>query len=152
MITSKSNNDTTVVIEAEDGLIPIIPLKDVVIFPNMVVPLFVGRQKSINALDVADKNDKLVILLSQKNPADNDVSVDNLHTTGTLAKILQILQLPDGTKKVLIEGKTRALKHLPMHIMHVTSREPELHTLREERGSMSRDRQINYPMKTDLDI
>ncbi len=109
MITQDNNNSNiTTDIEIADNLVPIIPLKDVVIFPNMVVPLFVGRQKSINALEVADKKDKQVILLSQKNPGDNDVSPENLHTTGTLAKILQILPLPDGTKKVLIEGKTRA--------------------------------------------
>lgn len=109
MITNnENNNDTTIGIEHINDIVPIIPLKDVVIFPNMVVPLFVGRQKSINALDYADKKDKQVILLSQKNPADTEVTTTNLHNTGTLAKILQILQLPDGTKKVLIEGKTRA--------------------------------------------
>lgn len=91
-----------------DGLIPIIPLKDVVIFPNMVVPLFIGRQKSIAALDVASSCDNIVILLSQKNPSDNDVNPTNIHTIGTLAKVLQVLKLPDGTNKVLIEGKTRA--------------------------------------------
>lgn len=91
-----------------DGLIPIIPLKDVVIFPNMVVPLFIGRQKSIAALDVASSHDNIVILLSQKNPSDNDVNPTNIHTVGTLAKVLQVLKLPDGTNKVLIEGKTRA--------------------------------------------
>lgn len=108
MITNNNSNDKTNEIELSDNLVPIIPLKDVVIFPNMVVPLFVGRQKSINALEIADKKDKQVILLSQKNPTDNEVTEENLHTTGTLAKILQILQLPDGTKKVLIEGKIRA--------------------------------------------
>lgn len=110
MITQDNSSDSNITtdIEIADNLVPIIPLKDVVIFPNMVVPLFVGRQKSINALEVADKKDKQVLLLSQKNPADNDVNPENLHTTGTLAKILQILPLPDGTKKVLIEGKTRA--------------------------------------------
>lgn len=110
MISKDNNNgnDITTEIEMHESLVPIIPLKDVVIFPNMVVPLFVGRHKSINALETADKRDKQVILLSQKNPTDNDVTADNLHTTGTLAKILQILPLPDGTKKVLIEGKTRA--------------------------------------------
>lgn len=102
------DNNINTEIEFAANLVPIIPLKDVVIFPNMVVPLFVGRQKSINALEMADKKDKQVILLSQKNPADNDVNPENLHTMGTLAKILQILPLPDGTKKVLIEGKTRA--------------------------------------------
>ncbi|RTL00089.1 MAG: endopeptidase La, partial [Proteobacteria bacterium] len=108
MISKDNNSAITTDVEIHDSLVPIIPLKDVVIFPNMVVPLFVGRHKSINALEAADKKDKQVMLLSQKNPTDNDVSVDNLHEIGTLAKILQILPLPDGTKKVLIEGKTRA--------------------------------------------
>jgi ATP-dependent Lon protease len=111
MATKDSNiNSQDISTNNEDlgNLVPIIPLKDVVIFPNMVVPLFVGRSKSINALDAADKKDKIIMLLSQKNPVDNDVTSDNLHLTGTLAKILQILQLPDGTKKVLIEGRTRA--------------------------------------------
>ncbi|RTK96236.1 MAG: endopeptidase La [Neisseriaceae bacterium] len=111
MATKDSNiNSQDISTSNEDlgNLVPIIPLKDVVIFPNMVVPLFVGRSKSINALDAADKKDKIIMLLSQKNPVDNDVTSDNLHLTGTLAKILQILQLPDGTKKVLIEGRTRA--------------------------------------------
>ncbi len=109
MISEESNKDNTMNdVDSFDELVPIIPLKDVVIFPNMVVPLFVGRQKSISALEAADKKDKQVILLSQKNPNDNDVNPSNLHTTGTLAKILQVLPLPDGTRKVLIEGKTRA--------------------------------------------
>lgn len=111
MISKDNNNtanDISTEVEMHDSLIPIIPLKDVVIFPNMVVPLFVGRHKSISALEAADKKDKQVILLSQKNPSDNDVSAETLHKTGTLAKILQILPLPDGTKKVLIEGRTRA--------------------------------------------
>ena len=93
---------------SHDELTPIIPLKDVVIFPNMVVPLFVGRQKSITALEIAASKDNYVLLLSQINPADNDVTITNIHTIGTLAKILQVLKLPDGTNKVLIEGKTRA--------------------------------------------
>ncbi|MFN8770022.1 MAG: endopeptidase La [Neisseriaceae bacterium] len=90
-----------------NNFIPIIPLKDVVIFPNMVVPLFIGRQKSIAALEVAASKDNIVILLSQKNPEDNEVTANNIHEVGTVAKILQVLKLPDGTNKVLIEGKTR---------------------------------------------
>ncbi len=89
-------------------LTPIIPLKDVVIFPNMVVPLFIGREKSIQALDSAAKKDNLILLLTQKNATDNDITEHNIYHTGTLAKILQILKLPDGTNKVLIEGKIRA--------------------------------------------
>lgn len=102
---NRNNTGTSAPIES---LTPIIPLKDVVIFPNMVVPLFIGRQKSITALEVASKKDNQVILLSQKNPQDNDVTTSNIYDVGTLAKVLQVLKLPDGTNKVLIEGKTRA--------------------------------------------
>src|SRR3990167_10702607 len=108
MIANNAATDKTKGLMNHNALTPIIPLKDVVIFPNMVVPLFIGRQKSINALDIAAQKDNMVILLSQKNPQDNDVTPDNIHEIGTLAKILQVLKLPDGTNKVLIEGKTRA--------------------------------------------
>jgi ATP-dependent Lon protease len=107
MISGHSSNDPTQVITS-NNLTPVIPLKDVVIFPNMVVPLFIGRQKSITALEIAASNNNTVILLSQKNPEDNEVTTTNIHTTGTLAKILQVLKLPDGTNKVLVEGKIRA--------------------------------------------
>lgn len=107
MITTNSKDRSLGLLDSDD-LTPIIPLKDVVIFPNMVVPLFIGRQKSISALDAAAKKDNMVILLSQKNPQDNDVATENIHDIGTLAKILQVLKLPDGTNKVLIEGRTRA--------------------------------------------
>ncbi|MCX8514991.1 MAG: LON peptidase substrate-binding domain-containing protein, partial [Burkholderiales bacterium] len=106
MITKTQNK--SIGLNDIDTLTPIIPLKDVVIFPNMVVPLFIGRQKSITALEVAAKKDNMVILLSQINPQENEVTIDNIHSIGTLAKILQVLKLPDGTNKVLIEGKTRA--------------------------------------------
>src|SRR3990167_859759 len=108
MIANNAATDKTKGLMNHNALTPIIPLKDVVIFPNMVVPLFIGRQKSINALDIAAQKDNMVILLSQKNPQDNDVTPDNIHEIGTLAKVLQVLKLPDGTNKVLIEGKTRA--------------------------------------------
>jgi len=107
MISGQNSNDPTQSMNNSDP-IPVIPLKDVVIFPNMVVPLFIGRQKSITALEIAANNNNTVILLSQKNPEDNEVNANNIHTTGTLAKILQVLKLPDGTNKVLVEGKIRA--------------------------------------------
>ena len=106
MIAEKTNNPNELI--DLENLVPIIPLKDVVIFPNMVVPLFIGRQKSIIALEAAAAKDNMVILLSQKNPQDNEVTPYNIYEIGTLAKILQVLKLPDGTNKVLIEGKTRA--------------------------------------------
>ncbi len=108
MIAEKTNNNNPTDTVGVDNLTPIIPLKDVVIFPNMVVPLFIGRQKSIIALEAAATKDNMVILLSQKNPGDNEVTPYNIYDIGTLAKILQVLKLPDGTNKVLIEGKTRA--------------------------------------------
>lgn len=109
MITSNAQDiENNINMEDMIDFTPIIPLKDVVIFPNMVVPLFIGRQKSIHALEVAAKKDNMVILLSQKDPQDNDITAKNIHEIGTLAKILQVLKLPDGTNKVLIEGKIRA--------------------------------------------
>lgn len=105
MILSDSERSTSV-LEADD-MTPVIPLKDIVIFPNMVVPLFIGRQKSIIALERAQKKDSMVILVSQKSSTDSEVKVENIHDVGTYAKILQVLRLPDGINKVLVEGKTR---------------------------------------------
>ncbi|MDU4302044.1 MAG: LON peptidase substrate-binding domain-containing protein, partial [Eikenella corrodens] len=93
---------------AETRTLPMLPLRDVVVYPHMVLPLFVGRPKSIAALDAAIEQDGPVFLLAQKNPANEDPSTDDLHTIGTLANILQVLKLPDGTVKVLVEGMQRA--------------------------------------------
>ena len=83
---------------------PLLPLRDIVIFPTMVVPLFVGREKSINALQEVMKTDKSVILVAQKNSEIDDPEEKDLYGYGCLSKILQLLKLPDGTVKVLIEG------------------------------------------------
>ncbi len=93
---------------AENRTLPMLPLRDVVVYPHMVLPLFVGRPKSIAALDAAIEQDGPVFLLAQKNPANEDPGTDDLHTIGTLANILQVLKLPDGTVKVLVEGMQRA--------------------------------------------
>ncbi|AXE63497.1 endopeptidase La [Hyphomonas sp. CACIAM 19H1] len=88
--------------------VPVLPLRDIVVFPDMVAPLFVGRDKSVRALEMIDESDNEIMLVAQKDAAiDNPVS-DDLHATGTLATILQLLKLPDGTVKVLVEGRTRA--------------------------------------------
>ncbi|EZQ17136.1 endopeptidase La [Halopseudomonas bauzanensis] len=87
---------------------PLLPLRDVVVYPNMVIPLFVGRDKSIEALEAAMVADKQVLLLAQRNPADDDPTRDALYELGTVATILQLLKLPDGTVKVLVEGEQRA--------------------------------------------
>ena len=88
--------------------LPVLPLRDIVVFPQMVVPLFVGREKSVQALEAAMNGDKTVFLLSQRNPADEDPGADELYDVGTLATVLQLLKLPDGTVKVLVEGQSRA--------------------------------------------
>lgn len=87
--------------------IPLLPLRDVVVFPHMVIPLFVGRDKSIRALEAAMENDKEILLVAQRNPADEDPGVDELYRVGTVSTVLQMLKLPDGTVKVLVEGNYR---------------------------------------------
>lgn len=88
--------------------IPVLPLRDVVVYPHMVIPLFVGREKSIRCLEAAMDNDKQILLVAQKDAATDDPSISDLYTVGTVATILQLLKLPDGTVKVLVEGMQRA--------------------------------------------
>lgn len=87
--------------------LPLLPLRDVVVYPHMVIPLFVGREKSIAALEAAMQGDKKILLIAQRSPADNDPDTDALYKVGTVATILQLLKLPDGTVKVLAEGEQR---------------------------------------------
>ena len=91
----------------QDGFYPLLLLRDTVIFPNMVVPLFVGREKSVKALDKAMENEKKVVLLTQKDPAIDAPTPDELYTVGTMGNIIQLLRLPDGTVKALVEGTER---------------------------------------------
>jgi ATP-dependent Lon protease len=88
---------------------PVLPLRDIVVFPHMIVPLFVGREKSIRALEEVMKADKFILLATQKNATDDDPTTDAIYTSGTLASVLQLLKLPDGTVKVLVEGTARAV-------------------------------------------
>ena len=88
--------------------LPVLPLRDIVVFPQMIVPLFVGRDKSVKALEAVMHGDKTVFLLSQKNPADEDPAAADLFDIGTVATVMQLLKLPDGTVKVLVEGQSRA--------------------------------------------
>ncbi len=93
---------------SQSNLYPVLPLRDIVIFPHMVVPLFVGREKSVRALEDVMGDGRQILLVAQKNAAQDDPTVDDIFTTGTVANILQILKLPDNTVKVLVEGKHRA--------------------------------------------
>ena len=92
----------------EPKILPVLPLRDIVVFPHMVVPLFVGREKSVKALDEIMKGEKQILLATQKNSVDDDPSPDAIYPIGVLASVLQLLKLPDGTVKVLVEGKGRA--------------------------------------------
>ena len=89
-------------------LLPVLPLRDIVVFPHMIVPLFVGREKSVRALEAVMKDDKQILLVAQKNATQDDPSADDIYRVGTVSTILQLLKLPDGTVKVLVEGGRRA--------------------------------------------
>ncbi len=86
---------------------PVLPLRDIVVFPHMIVPLFVGREKSVRALEEVMQDDKQILLSSQIDPGDDDPTVDGIYRSGVLANVLQLLKLPDGTVKVLVEGQAR---------------------------------------------
>ena len=89
-------------------LLPVLPLRDIVVFPHMIVPLFVGRDKSVRALEAVMRDDKQILLVAQKNAAQDDPGADDLYKIGTVSTVLQLLKLPDGTVKVLVEGSRRA--------------------------------------------
>ncbi len=92
----------------QGALYPVLPLRDIVVFPHMIVPLFVGREKSVRALEDVMRDDKQILLVTQKNASQDDPTTDDIYTVGTVGTVLQLLKLPDGTVKVLVEGGGRA--------------------------------------------
>jgi ATP-dependent Lon protease len=102
------NENTPVEHGMTAAIVPVLPLRDVVVYPHMVIPLFVGREKSIRALESAMDDDKKILLVAQKSAEVDDPQVSDIHEIGTLSTILQLLKLPDGTVKVLVEGAERA--------------------------------------------
>ncbi len=92
----------------KSSLFPVLPLRDIVVFPHMIVPLFVGREKSIRALEEVMRDDKQILLVAQKNAGQDDPGTDDIYRVGTVSSVLQLLKLPDGTVKVLVEGNARA--------------------------------------------
>jgi len=92
----------------DSGLLPLLPLRDVVVYPHLVIPLFVGRTKSVKALELASEGNKQILLVAQKSASKDDPEASDLHEVGTVATVLQMLKLPDGTVKVLVEGVQRA--------------------------------------------
>ncbi len=93
---------------SRDRVYPVLPLRDIVVFPGMIVPQFVGREKSVKALEEVMRADKHILVVTQKNAQDDDPAPDEIYATGTIATVLQLLKLPDGTVKVLVEGLNRA--------------------------------------------
>ncbi|MEQ8827954.1 MAG: LON peptidase substrate-binding domain-containing protein, partial [Parvibaculum sp.] len=89
-------------------VLPVLPLRDIVVFPHMIVPLFVGREKSVRALENVMQDDKQILLVAQKNAADDNPDTDDIYEIGTVGSVLQLLKLPDNTVKVLVEGVRRA--------------------------------------------
>jgi len=107
--SSVPENQNPPAASSTDGqLAAVLPLRDIVVFPHMIVPLFVGREKSVRALEEVMGEEKQILLLTQKNAGEDDPSAEGLYRLGTLATVLQLLKLPDQTVRVLVEGKTRA--------------------------------------------
>ncbi|MEC8726284.1 MAG: LON peptidase substrate-binding domain-containing protein, partial [Pseudomonadota bacterium] len=102
---------------AKVSTFPVLPLRDIVVFPHMIVPLFVGRDKSVKALEDVMQDDKQILLVAQKNAGQDDPAAEDIYDVGTIGTVLQLLKLPDGTVKVLVEGSKRA------KILRYTSKE-----------------------------
>src|ERR687898_2123307 len=108
MTTTPTSKSRLPVVPGSTGTYPVLPLRDIVVFPHMIVPLFVGREKSIRALEEVVKGDRHILLATQIDATDDDPATDAIYKVGTLANVLQLLKLPDGTVKVLVEGASRA--------------------------------------------
>ena len=141
---------------------PLLPLRDVVVYPHMAVPLFVGREKSILALEKGMSTDKQVVLVTQKDPAEDSPALDDVHQIGTLATILQLLKLPDGTLKVLVEGSSRVKLVNPVEGEHFLETQFETLVIEDqdekEVGALSRatkmlfDQYVNLNKKIPSDV
>lgn len=112
---------------------PVLPLRDIVVFPHMIVPLFVGRDKSVRALEDVMQDDKKILLVTQRNAADDDPAPGDIYDIGTVGTVLQLLKLPDGTVKVLVEGGDRA--RILRYTSTVAFFEAEAEVIDEEAGS-----------------
>jgi len=124
--------------EDKKTIVPLLPLRDVVVFPYMIVPLFVGREKSINALEAAMKQDNEIFLVAQKSAQKDEPAEEDIYTVGTLGVIIQLLRLPDGTVKALVEGKKRAVvrDYIPNPDHFVVAIEEVPETVAESSGSV----------------
>jgi ATP-dependent Lon protease len=127
---------------------PVLPLRDVVVFPHMAIPLFVGREKSIKALSAAMQDDKRILLLAQRTPDADDPAAKDLYEVGTLASILQMLKLPDGTVKVLVEGVSRArVTRLQFDEHYLTA---ECERLPDDNGAVTDSKEVDALTRSTL--
>ncbi len=148
--------------DTEPKVYPLLPLRDVVVYPHMAVPLFVGREKSILALEKGMSTDKQVVLVTQKDPSEDSPALDDVHQIGTLATILQLLKLPDGTLKVLVEGSSRVKLVNPVEGEYFLETQFETLTVdnqdEKEVGALSRatkmlfDQYVNLNKKIPSDV
>ena len=107
MTESTNTTEMTAAEPLVHGKMPLLPLRDVVVYPHLVIPLFVGRDKSVKALEIASDADKKIMLVAQKSATKDEPDADDIYEIGTIATVLQMLKLPDGTVKVLVEGLHR---------------------------------------------
>jgi ATP-dependent Lon protease len=148
--------------DTQPKVYPLLPLRDVVVYPHMAVPLFVGREKSILALEKGMSTDKQVVLVTQKDPAEDSPALDDVHQIGTLATILQLLKLPDGTLKVLVEGSSRVKLVNPVEGEHFLETQFETLAVEDQDekdvGALSRatkmlfDQYVNLNKKIPSDV
>src|SRR5436309_40472 len=139
--------------------LPALPLRDIVVFPHMIVPLFVGRDKSVAALESAMAADKSIFLVSQLDPAEDDPDRDALYDLGVVATVLQLLKLPDGTVRVLVEGKNRAMlktlrsegSHLFAEVDPVRRLEMAFAFMEGELGVMQVEKKIRSRVKRQME-
>src|SRR6266478_6092732 len=136
--------------------VPLLPLRDIIVFPHMVVPLFVGRQKSIRALEEAMNKQKFILLAAQKDAKTNDPAEDDIYRVGTLGTVVQLLRLPDGTVKVLVEGKKRArvtryLSNAEYFLVEAEALEKVLGFMRSELEILEVEKRIRSRVKKQME-
>ncbi|MEC9250680.1 MAG: endopeptidase La [Pseudomonadota bacterium] len=129
--------------------LPLLPLRDIVVFPHMIVPLFVGREKSVKALEEVMRADKQILLATQRNASDDEPAPAAIHSTGVIASVLQLLKLPDGTVKVLVEGGVRV--DITKHLDNEAYYEAECETIIEDQGDESEHEALMRSVATKFD-
>ncbi|MEO6396486.1 MAG: endopeptidase La [Devosia sp.] len=132
-----------------DRVYPVLPLRDIVVFPGMIVPLFVGREKSVKALEEVMREDKHILVVTQKNAQDDDPAPDQIFATGTIASVLQLLKLPDGTVKVLVEGLHRAT--IDRYLQTTDYFEAEATALLEPEGDVTEIEALSRSAQTEFE-